>query len=73
MNRVYPVGSGGTPTSSIHRSRNLWEMLPREDCGIASKDDWEGRNLFIGCFWALVIELGMAAIAWLGCVLWRVL
>jgi len=64
VNTIYPVGS-------IHRyHENLWEELPREDRGVVEIGP---PYLFIGCFWALVIELGMAAIAWLGCVLWRVL
>jgi hypothetical protein len=61
---IYPVGS-------IHRYHdNLWEELPREDRGIVEIGP---PQLFIGMFWAFVIELGLAAICWLAVHLWRVL
>jgi hypothetical protein len=37
---VYPVGS-------VHRSRDLWEELPREDCGIFVSRLGAAKTLFI--------------------------
>jgi hypothetical protein len=54
-NNAYPVGS-------IYRSRDIWESLPRQDVGTARIGP---PRLFIGCFWALAIEVGVALIGWL--------
>ena len=56
---AYPIGS-------VRRSGNLWESLPRET-GLMPDD--KPLNLFIGCFWALVTEIGAGFIVWF---LWEV-
>ncbi len=54
-NNAYPIGS-------IYRSRDLWESLPRQD---GRRVRIGPPQLFIGCFWALVVEAGTALIGWL--------
>jgi len=57
-NNAYPIGS-------VHRSRDLWESLPRED---GRRTKIGPPRLFIGCCWALAVECGAALI---GLVLWE--
>lgn len=50
------------PTGPVYRSRDLWENLPRET-GLMPED--KPLNFFIGCFWALVTEVGAGLVVWL--------
>jgi hypothetical protein len=47
---------------SEHRSRDLSEKLPRET-GLMPED--KPLNFFIGCFWALITEVGAGLVVWL--------
>jgi hypothetical protein len=52
--RIYPVGS-------VHRSRDLWEELPREDCGMFVSRLGAAKALFI----PLIFNGALGFVGWL--------